>query len=505
MKRGLKYGQALSYGALAKFTPGENAKKALRRAFAKKLVELRGVPMKLSQILSMGNSAEQTLAHKEAIVDIEPMPFAFVEEYLQKNASGLMEKVSVIEPQGLAASLGQVHKAETKNKDTLAIKIKYPDIFSHMDMDNALFGLVTKTFNNFKEGFTLQDYQKIIRAELEGELDYPQEVKKQQELFAIFSNSDTIVIPQAFQEMSGEDHIAMTWEDGLPIDSFLKQANDRQKKDIVNSFLDFYFTAIFEHGIIHADPNRGNFAFRVQGEEAKLVVYDFGSVVYFDRERALALLKIMQLTKRGEGDLLPWLVQVGFDAELLKPLQKSLLAFCELLFEPFLSERRYDLNTWNRKKRAEDILGEHRWNFMIAANADLLPFMRAMQGLFYYLNELDVGMYARPKVEQLWSKCREELRSLQPPQVEGESIDLAMAKYLKIQVFENGQQKVALSFPRMSIENLEDIVPDDVEEKLHEQNIKIDDIVQKSRQNGYEPMDLFKVSKGTKNIRVALE
>lgn len=503
--RGFQYGQAVSLAALSKFVPGEQAKKALRRSFAKKLVELRGVPMKLSQILSLGKDEGRSLAHQEAILEIEPMPFDVVQQYLQANAPDLLANIQNIDHQGLAASLGQVHKLQLKDGRVLAVKVKYPEIHPQMNLDNALFGLVTKTFNNFKEGFSLQDYQKVIRDELEGELDYGEEIKKQDVFFQAFSKQEGIVIPQVSRELSGRDHIVMTWEEGIMIDQFLKAAGEEQKQEAVNLFLQFYLTTIFLKGMIHADPNRGNFAFRISGGNVKLVVYDYGSVIPFDRKRALLLLKIMQIAKKGKGDLIPWLVGIGFDPQLLKPLHKSLLAFSELLFEPLLTERRYYLSNWNRKKRAEDILGEHRWNFAIAANADLLPFMRAMQGMFYYIDLLDAGMYAWPKIEEIWDFYKKELKELQPAQLAVEPLDLAMAQFLRIEIIENGRQKVALSFPRSSIEDLQDIIPDDVTEKLKEQNIEVKEIVKKARQNGYAAMNLFRINNGLKDVRVSLE
>lgn len=506
VKRSAQFAGVTTLGILNKNLPSGQAKQAVRRLFAQKLVELRGVPMKFSQILSMSGNYVDAEIQKEAIADITPMSLAVVETHVQRDAPELYRQIKTINAPGIPASLGQVHKVELTNGDVKALKIQYPDIRAKMDMDTALVGLLTATFDGFKEGFKLGDYQTVIQQELENELDYRLEASRQSELCAAFHEHPSIIIPRPDIEYSGEHHIMMSWERALPLSEFLKQADKQQKVVAGKALVDFFFTTVFILGRVHADPNPGNFGFQITNDGVRLVVYDFGSLLAMPKETALSLLKVLGIATKGTGDVLPWLVKVGFSRELLTPIRSQLLAFCEMLFEPFISEGRYDLNRWHRKRRAEEILGPERWNFMVAAPASFLPFMRAVQGLFYYLGKLNEGVFFKPFVAELMKTYESELDGLVPPECGGVEHDSCfMAANLKIEVYENGSRKVALILPRGAIESLGDFMDDGLTEKLDQQNIRIDDIVKQARQNGYRTMDLFYVDKGDKTIHVYLE
>ena len=61
-----------------------------------------------------------------------------------------------------------------------------------------------------------------------------------------------------------------------------------------------------------------------------------------------------------------------------------------------------------------------------------------------------------------------------------------LSSYLIISVRESGFQKVKLTLPATSIENLKNFIPQDVESKLKDKNISLSDLVSKVRKNGYE-------------------
>lgn len=502
LTRSLKIAEVSALALSSKVMPQSNLKKAIRRTWAQKLVGLRGVPLKFSQILSTTQNEEQVQLQQEALQALEPLPLATIEAYLRKQAPDLHQKIVEISEQGIPASLGQVHRIDFEGGASYALKVKYPDIERNMDLDAALLGLMTKTFNHFKEGFALQDYQAVIRSELQGELDYVRERNFQEKMYHGFRSSESIVIPKPEAQYSGADHIVMSWEEGMFLPEFLDVASEKEKQKAATAWMEFFMINLFELGLIHADPNLGNFAFRRSAKGIQLVVYDFGSVIPFPKEKAGILFKLLEIVERGEGDVLPWLVELGFLPEPLSAIHSQLLAFFELLMEPFASQFRYDLKNWNRKQRAEQILGAERWNFMVAAPADLLPFMRGIQGLFYYSKRLDQGMYAFPFLERYRVHALNELPTL-PTHLPEQK--MAMAQHLKIVVLEHGVTKVALTFPRGAVENLADMIDDEVQKKMIEQEISLDDIVKRCRNNGYRPMALFAYESASKTIKVDLE
>ncbi|MBF0277775.1 MAG: hypothetical protein HQM13_08295 [SAR324 cluster bacterium] len=503
--RSVKISEIAALSVLGRCLPGEQLKKAVRRSWAAKMVGLRGVPMKFSQILSITRNEDLASIQQEALAELEPLPLDQILHYVKEHAPDLWGRMESISESGIPASLGQVHQVKLDSGEVCALKVKYPGIEHNMELDSALLGMMTRTFHHFKEGFDLQDYDAVIKNELEEELNYTSELNKQQKMFAGHMMSVNVVIPRAFVEYCRDDHILMQWEEGLFLSEFLTVATPREKQQAADALLDFFLKNLFQIGMLHADPNLGNFAFRRTGQGVKLVVYDYGSVIPFPRRNALILLKIIKMVEEGKGDVMPWLVEMGFSPEPLSVLRTRLLAFFDLLLEPLLSAGRYELGRWNRKQRAQEILGPERWNFIIAAPASFLPFMRAIQGLFYYTKELGTGIFARPLLEQYRNQWEAEVEGLTTTLSEDAMRQTEMAAHLKILVLKNGQTHVSLTFPRRAVENLENLMEEELQEKLKSQNVSLDEVLRKCRENGYQAMTLFEYQNGQKTIKVFLE
>lgn len=486
--------------------PGKWAKDATKKLFARKLVECRGIPLKISQILSCSKDDFKADLQKDALTKLDPIPLQTLIATLKSDPSKVLDDIQTISEKGIPASLGQVHEVTLKNSKSCALKVRYPDFNASMTLDQQALGLVLHSFDQFKEGFSMKDYHQVIKTELEEECRYQSEVQKQLHFFNYWKKNDDIIIPEPYPASSGDGHILMSWEESMPISVFKQQASPQQKKEASRLLLDFFLGNLFYINHIHADPNPGNFGFRILSpHRVQLVVYDYGSALSIDREVGLTLLNCLSRVDKNEADLLPWLVKLGFSEELLKPLEQQLNAFLDLLFEPLLSEHRYNLSDWKRKERAQDILGSQRWNFMVAAPAGLLPFMRSIQGLFYYIDQLDVGLFARPEIESLWNTFKIDLERLEAPRLKTCNKASCMAQYLQINVLENNRSKVSLTLPRNSIENLEDFMDAQLMQKLEEDGISLGNIIKKARQHGYRPMPLFEINSGEKNIHVFLE
>lgn len=505
--RQLKLAAIVATGAAQKILPTELAKKAARKSFAKKLVELKGMPMKPSQILSSGDS-EQAMAHREALQQVEAMSLELVSKLLQERCPALFKEIDSISEFSVSASLGQVHQVQLKDGSVMALKIQYPSMDDQMSMDEQLLGLLTHAMPHFKKGFEMEDYQKTLHAELRQELDYEREARYLNRLYQHFSAHQGIVIPEPQLDHCGSQHLAMSWEPSEFVRNFCEEASQAHKRVAMDHLVQFLLESICKAFLVHADPNPGNYGLRQRGDHVQWVIYDAGSVVDIPKEYVMAFLKITQCVALEKGDLLPLLEVIGFQRELLLPMHSQLMAFFQVLLEPFLSVGRFDLSDWRRKERCNDILGDQRWNFMTAAPASFLLPMRFIQGFLSYAEQLNVGVYIRPHLEKLWSLYESELEGLEDLIYTKESVieHSSMAKILSIVVRQHGKLKVQLSLPRASIEDLSELMDDGVKEKLREQNISIDDIVKQARQRGYRPMVCFELHQDDdKYVRVELK
>jgi hypothetical protein len=504
LKRAFKYSELALLLGSQKVLPKALGKEALSRAYRKKLTELRGVPLKVSQMLSMSSS--EGSGYGEAIAKLEPQPLSLWAERLRQE-SELLGKIDGISDEGLPASLGQVHRVLMKDGREMALKLQYPDIGAEMKLDQTLLAVVQSHFKSFKQGqFEMPDYQEVLLQELEGEMDYLREVERQKQVYRLFEDDDDIVIPVVEERSCHRDMILMGWEASMAYDEFKAVATRKQVIKAMKLLAQFYFKMLFEGHVIHADPNPGNLGFRCTDDGGvQLIVYDYGSVLDFPTDKGLVLLKIMGFVDAAQGDLFPWFGRLGFNLDTLKPLRSQLMAFADMIMEPFLFSGRYTLEHWNRKERAKSILGENRWNFMVSAPAQLVFFMRSLQTLFFYGSRLGIGVDLRPHVEKYWYEFKTELEELEHGQLEVEEIDEHLAQYLVLHVSEAGETKVHMSLPRSSVERLDGLIDQDLALKLAQQQVDLDELLERTRRNGYRPGELFSCDDGHKKVKVYLE
>lgn len=503
IKRALKYSELAFLLGSQKYLPKALGKEALNRSYQKKLTALRGVPLKVSQMLSMSSSEGN--GYEDSIAKLQAQPLSLWSQRL-KLEDDLLREIEGIVEHGLPASLGQVHRVQMNDGRQMAMKLQYPDIAAEMKLDQNLMSLVQSNFKSLKQSpFEVPDYQQVLMDELEAEMDYLKEVEWQKQVFHLFDDDDEIVVPKVEERHCRCDIILMDWEDSMSHDEFKKVATRRQLLKATKLLSEFYFKMVFEANLLYADPNPGNFGFRCCGNSVQLVVYDYGSVMDFPGDKGLTLLNIMKIVDAAEGDLFPWFGRLGFNLDILKPCRSQLMAFADMIMEPFLFAGRYNLSHWKRKERAEAILGQNRWNFMVSAPAQFLFFMRSLQTLFFYGSRFGVGVDLRPFVERYWTLNQEELHGLDHGQEHVEEQSDHLAEHLVLHVSEGRETKVHMSMPRSSVERLDELIDEDLALKLSQQHIDLQELVDKTRKNGYRPGELFSLDDGTKRVKVYLE
>ena len=82
------------------------------------------------------------------------------------------EVLREIEPDGRAASLGQVHRARLTSGEDVAVKLQYPGIAKAVESGLKLLGWLTLPVGGLRRGFKLDE----LLAEVRGNGYRPQEV-----------------------------------------------------------------------------------------------------------------------------------------------------------------------------------------------------------------------------------------------------------------------------------------------------------------------------------------
>jgi predicted unusual protein kinase regulating ubiquinone biosynthesis (AarF/ABC1/UbiB family) len=255
---------------------------------------LRGTALKAAQLVAMEIEMLPEAYRNElakASSQVPPMNRALVRRIVKTELGPLGEVFRHFDLLPFAAaSLGQVHGAMTLKNESVAVKVQYPGMAEGVSADVALLKRVlsptmyARVFSNcFKE----------IQNKVHEELDYRKEAMYT-ELFLRCISDDRFILPRVYKSLSTRTVLTTSRLSGLHLSEWLATAPSREARDRFGQLIvDFFHLTAFGHGVIHADPNPGNFLFRSDG---RLGIVDFGCVVALDQQFVAAMARLLGTT-----------------------------------------------------------------------------------------------------------------------------------------------------------------------------------------------------------------
>lgn len=479
-----------------------------RSALVATMGRMHGLPQKVGQILSMSSrdSAEDFQVLENAA---EPIEFAIVRKELERAWNRPIERVlSALSPNGLAASLGQVHRGTLTDGTDVAVKVRYPGIEQAVVNDLAFLGWLSLPMGGLaRKGFDLEDYREQILNDLDTELDYQIEARQQHRFIEQTRSMGFVEIPTLRTEWCRENVLVSHWIDGETIDSVRATWTAPRRQALARQLVLLFATSLFEHGFVHADPHRGNYRFRLESDGPRVVLYDFGCVATFSESDRVALARLIQGTRLGSTeDPYPLFLALGFHEPMLSPIRHKLPALCRVMFDPFCTDAPYPLASWKRSERIDDILGDDRWNFRMSGPARLVFLMRALHGLVFYLETLgeSVNWWRQigPPVDRVLSTAA----PIALPAHAGSHVSFAtMAQHLRIRVEEFGSIKVQVTLPWTAVDELPAYIDDDVAMRIRDRGIDLARLVRSVRRARYIPQKLIDLDEPPRRFLVWLE
>ena len=180
-----------------------------------------------------------------------------------------------------AASLGQVHRAVSKDGEQLACKLQYPDMESAVEADLAQLKLIFSVHRRMDPAIDTSEIAEEIGARLREELDYQREAAHMRLYADILADEELIRIPRPHRALSTRRLITMQWLDGRRLLDF---TDDRL--EVRNLLATAMFKAWWQpfcgHGVIHGDPHLGNYTARLDSNvPVGLNLLDFGCIRVF--------------------------------------------------------------------------------------------------------------------------------------------------------------------------------------------------------------------------------
>ncbi len=177
-----------------------------------------------------------------------------------------------------AASLGQVHRAVSKEGEELAVKVQYPGIAACVRSDIEMLKLLLKPTRYFK--IFRYCFDEVEEKVLE-ELDYLNEAENT----AWFKENlkiKKISVPKVYPELSTGNVLTTSLLKGMHLDEWLETGPSQEERDRYGQLLvDLFHSMAFDLKAIHADPNPGNYLFMEKGE---LGILDFGCIKRLDEK-----------------------------------------------------------------------------------------------------------------------------------------------------------------------------------------------------------------------------
>ena len=286
---------------LLKETSREELEEDNARDIYEAFSELKGGPLKVAQMLSMG---DQILPKSfvdqfsRAQNNVDPLSYPLVRKMFKQAFAKYPEELfdNFSKEAVNAASIGQVHQGFIKG-NKYAIKIQYPGVADSLKSDLRLIAPVATRIFGLKKS-EIAPYLEEVEVKLMEETNYRQELDNAHTIIKGCKKIEELEFPNFLEKLSNDRVITMSWMDGTALSEWLKTDPDQEDRDKIGQALwDFYQHQIHKLKFMHADPHPGNF---IITEDGKLGVIDFGCVKELPEDFYTAY---MDLLKSGEKDV----------------------------------------------------------------------------------------------------------------------------------------------------------------------------------------------------------
>ncbi|NQZ00629.1 MAG: hypothetical protein HRT45_08175, partial [Bdellovibrionales bacterium] len=252
--------------------------------FVKTMAELRGLNLKIIQMLSMmREDLPAGIRDFVANYQSELKPLA-VEQVIQifksdfgQSPAELFDEFD-LKPFAFG-SISQVHKAKLQGQ-SLAVKVQYPGIAKALKSDLGNLDSLAKFFAAVM-GFQGTDAMvRELREHILQECDYEQEAKNFSHFSAVFEGEDWVVVPKVFADRCSTHILSLEYFEGQSFEQVCESEDQSEKDRFGQMIFRFNFESIYKHHVFNADPHPGNYKLT----DGKLALLDFGCVRRFQAE-----------------------------------------------------------------------------------------------------------------------------------------------------------------------------------------------------------------------------
>lgn len=190
-----------------------------------------------------------------------------------------------------AASIGQVHRAVTKEGQKVAVKVQYPGMDKAIENDLKSVGMLDSMMSPITKKLNAKQALAEFKEVFLSELDYAREAEMADLFRRINAGDPQITIPRVYHSLTTRRVITLEFIEGMSYAEFLEKGTQEAKNKAGQTIWNFTFRSMLRYGVLYADPHPGNYRFFEDGHVAFL---DFGCVKMLPHDLVAGMKRYMR-------------------------------------------------------------------------------------------------------------------------------------------------------------------------------------------------------------------
>jgi predicted unusual protein kinase regulating ubiquinone biosynthesis (AarF/ABC1/UbiB family) len=332
------------------------------RRLAERLSNLRGAAMKLGQLISLQGEDVLPPEFAQALAVLRssaaPMPPQQLHRMLGREyGKGWRDRFAEFSDEPIAAaSIGQVHRARTRDGRELALKIQYPGVAKSITSDVDNVAALLRMANVLPLGIDVRGIANEAKRQLQQEADYVAEGRFMEQYAKLVADDPDLLVPRVHWDCTTARVMAMDYIEGVPLDRMARDEVPQKQRDRLGAALEhLLFRELFEFRVMQTDPNFANYLY--QPDTGRLVLLDFGATQEFGAGFVENYRLITRAVIRGDRQAIAAQAEaIGYVEPGAPPDQvKAAVDVILLVCEPLRHRGRYDFGASDLTARARDL------------------------------------------------------------------------------------------------------------------------------------------------------
>ncbi|WP_375230653.1 ABC1 kinase family protein [Roseobacter sp. S98] len=361
----------------------------------RQLAHMRGAAMKMGQLLSMegGDFLPQELADILGRLrnDAHFMPPKQLKSVLSRNwGPDFTRRFRRFDVRPIAAaSIGQVHRATTRDGRDVAVKVQYPGVRRSIDSDVANVALLLRMSGLVPSELNFDPLLKEACRQLHEEADYEREGRMLAGFGDLLDRDDDLAVPPFHSDLTTGEVLCMGFAPGVPVDQLTDQPQE-VRDHAVSVLIRLMMREIFSFGLMQTDPNFANYAW--DAENQKVVLLDFGASREIPADLVAGYRELLRAGLDGNRKgALEQLETIGFlAADTQDAHADAIWKMFDMAMEPLRAGGVFDFATSDlaQRLRAAGMEFAAQGDYWVVPPADALFLQRKIGGMFLLATRL---------------------------------------------------------------------------------------------------------------------